>query len=70
VQFLEVVEDVLQDIGRDARTRRDSARQMVRDILLDPSKTASLPTTPLERNEYEQQLMRSYEQVWPLVTEC
>jgi len=70
VQFLEVAEDVLEDLGPDARTRRDSARQMVRDLLLDPTETAALPTTPLERNEYEQQLMRSYEQVWPLVTEC
>jgi len=70
VQFLEVAEDVLEDLGRDARTRRESARQMVRDMLLDPTETAALPTTPLERNEYEQQLMRSYEQVWPPVTKC
>ena len=69
-QFLEVAEDVLEDLGRDARIRRQSARQMVRDMLLDPTETAALPTTPLERNEYEQQLMRSYEQVWPSVTEC
>ena len=59
MQFLEVAEDVLEDLGRDARTRRESARQMVRDMLLDPTETAALPTTPLERNEYEQQLMRS-----------
>jgi len=70
VQFLEVAEDVLEDLGRDAQTRRDSARQMVRDMLLDPTETAMLPVTPLERNEYEQQLMRAYEQVWPPVTEC
>jgi len=70
VQFLKVAEDVLEDLGRDPRTRRESVRQMVRDMLLDPTETAALPTTPLERNEYEQQLMRSYEQVWPPVTEC
>ena len=44
VQFLEVAEHVLEELGRDARTRRDSARQMVRDLLLDPTETAALPT--------------------------
>jgi len=44
--------------------------QVVRDLLIEPAEHAILPTTLLERNEYEQQLMRSYEQVWPEVREC
>ena len=70
VEFLAVAEDVLEELGRDARTRRDSARQMVRDMLLEPTEHMTLPSTLLERNEFEQQLMRSYEQVWPEVREC
>jgi len=70
VEFLVVVEDVLEELGRDTRARRDSVRQVVRDMLLEPAEHAALPTTFLERNEYEQQLMRSYEQVWPEAREC
>ena len=70
VQFLDVAEDVLPDLGHDTRTRRDAARQMVRDILLHPTETAALPTTLLERNEYEQQLLQAYERVWPPAIEC
>jgi len=70
VEFLVVVEDVLEELGRDARARRDSVRQVVRDMLLEPAEHAALPTTFLERNEYEQQLMKSYEQVWPEAREC
>jgi len=39
-------------------------------MLLELAEHAALPTTLLERNEYEQQLMGSYEQVWPEVREC
>jgi len=70
VEFLEVAKDVLEELGRDARTRRDLARQMIRDMLLEPAEHAALPSTLLERNEFEQQLMRSYEQVWPEAREC
>ena len=70
VQFLEVAEDVLEDLRQDGRTRRDAARQMVRDLLRDPAETAALPTTPIERNEHEQQLLRAYERVWPPAIEC
>jgi len=70
VKFLVVVEDVLEELGRDARARRDSVRQVVCDMLLEPAEHAALPATLLERNEYEQQLMRSYEQVWPEAREC
>jgi len=65
VEFLVIVEDVLEELGRDAWVRRDSVHQVVRDLLIEPAEHAILPTTLLERNEYEQQLMRSYEQVWP-----
>jgi len=34
VEFLVVVEDVLEELGRAARARRDSVRQVVRDMLL------------------------------------
>ena len=70
IEFLEVAEDVLEELGRDAQTRRDSARQMIRDVLLEPAELVALPSTPLERNEFEQQQMRSYEQVCPEVKEC
>jgi len=59
VEFLVVVEDVLEELGRDARARRDLVRQVVRDMLLEPAEHAALPAFLLERNEYEQQLMRS-----------
>jgi len=65
VEFLVIVEDVLEELGRDAWVRRDSVHQVVRDLLIEPAEHVILPTTLLERNEYEQQLMRSYEQVWP-----
>jgi len=39
-------------------------------MLLEPAKHAALPSTLLGRNEYEQQLMRSYEQVRPEAREC
>ena len=70
VEFLEVAKDVLQELGRDAQTRPDSACQMIHDILLEPAEHAALPSTLLERNEFEQQLVRSYEHVWPEVREC
>jgi len=53
VEFLEVAEDVLEELGRDARTRRDSTRQIIRDVLLEPAELVALPSTPLERNEFE-----------------
>jgi len=61
VEFLVVVEEVLEELGRDAQARRDSVHQVVRDMLLEPAEHEALPTTLLERNEYEQQLMRSFE---------
>ena len=70
VEFLVVVEDVLEELGRDPRVRRDSVHQVVQDMLIEPAEHAILPTTLLERNEYEQQLMGSYEQVWPEAREC
>jgi len=70
VEFLAVAEDVLEELGREARTRRDSARQMVRDMLLEPTELMALPSTLLERNEFKQQLMRSYELEWPEAREC
>ena len=45
VEFLVVVEDLLEELGRDARARRDSVRQVVRDMLLKPAEHAALPTT-------------------------
>ena len=70
VEFLVIVEDVLEELGRDAWARRDSVHQVVPDMLIEPAEHATLPTTLLERNEYEQQLMRLYEQVWPEAREC
>jgi len=70
VEFLVIVGDVLEELGRDARVRQDSMHQVVRDMLIEPAEHAILPTTLLEINEYEQQLMRSYEQVWPEAREC
>jgi len=70
VEFLVVIEDVLEELARDPRVRRDSIHQVVQEMLIEPAENAHLPTTLLERNEYEQQLMRSYEQVWPKVREC
>jgi len=70
VEFLVVIEDVLEELGRDPRVRRYSVHQVVQEMLIEPAENAHLPTTLLERNEYEQQLMRSYEQVWPEVREC
>ena len=55
VEFLVIVEDVLEELGRDARVRRDSVHQVVRDRLIEPTEHAILPTKLLERNEYEQQ---------------
>jgi len=61
VEFLAVAEDTLKELRRHARTRRDFARQMIRDALLELAELMALPSTLSERNVFEQQQMRSYE---------
>ena len=62
VQFLTVVEEVLEVLGSDLRTRQASARQLIQDVLLEPTGQLEMPNTLVERNAFEQRQMRRYEE--------
>ena len=53
VEFLTVVEEVLEELGGDPQTRQDSAHQLIYDVLLEPAEHLELPPNLTERNAYE-----------------
>jgi len=70
VEFLVIVEDVLDELGRDPQTHQASAHQLIHDMLLKPAGQLEMPNTLVERNAFEQQQMRRYEQECPKVELC
>ena len=70
VEFLTVVEEVLEELGSDPRTRQASARQLIQEVLLEPAGQLEMPNTLAERNAFEQQQMRCYEEECPEVELC
>ena len=70
VEFFTVAEDVLNELGRDPRTRQASARQLVQDLLLEPARQLEMPNTLSERNAFEQRQMMRYEEECPEVELC
>ena len=70
VEFLVIAEDVLDELGRDPQTRQASAHQLIHDMLLEPAGQLEMPNTLVQRNAFEQQQMRRYEQDCPEVELC
>ena len=70
VEFFTIAKDALEELGRDPQMRQDSAYQLMYDLLIEPAEHLELPTTVIERNAYEQQQMRRYEQECPEVELC
>ena len=70
VEFLTVAEDVLDELGREPRTRQASARQLVQDLLLEPAGLMEIPNTLSERNAFEQRQMMRYEEECPEMELC
>jgi len=67
---LTVVEEVLEELRSDPRTRQASARQLIQDVLLEPAGQLEMPNTLVERNAFEQRQMRHYEEECPEVELC
>jgi len=49
VEFFTVVEEVLEELGRDPQTRQDSTHQLIYDVLLEPAEHLELPPTLRKR---------------------
>ena len=63
-------EEVLEKLGSDPRTRHASARQLIQEVLLEPTAQLEMPSTLAERNAFEQRQMRRYEAECPKVEMC
>jgi len=65
-----MAEDVLEELRGDPQTRQASAHQLIHDMLIEPAGQLEMPTTLVERNTFEQQHIRRYEQECPEVELC
>ena len=70
VEFLLVVEEVLDTLGEEQEARREAAHQLIYDVLLEPAERINLPTSLVERNTFENQQMTVLELERPLVRQC
>ena len=65
-----MAEEVLEELGGDPQTRQASTHQLIHDMLIEPAGQLAMPNTLVERNAFEQQQMRRYEQECPEVELC
>ena len=70
VEFLAVAEDVLESLGDEQVTRQEAAHQLIYHVLIEPAGHVNLPPSLVERNAFETQQMRAYNQERPEVAQC
>jgi len=70
VEFLTIAEEVLEELGSDPRTRQASARQLIHDLLLEPTGQLEMRNTLVECNAFEQRQMGRYGEECPEVELC
>ena len=70
VDFLVVAEEALDSLGADPTARRQAARQLVHDGLMEPAERIVMPNTLGGRIRFEHRLMDALGEITPTVRQC
>jgi len=65
-----VAKEVLDDLGEGSVLRQEAAHPLVYDVLVEPTEHLNLPSSLVERNDFEGQQMTAMELERPVVRQC
>jgi hypothetical protein len=70
VEFLIVAEDVIDHLGVGEAVRREAALMLIHNLLIEPARRLTLPSTLVERNRFEARQIEALSEELPVVRQC